>query len=139
MLKEITDQPRTLQNCMRGRVMIATDEGGKKTASVKMGGLAAVAKRGKWRAHGAAYAAAATGAGSADDAAAAAVVHGDTVEQCMAHAARIIIVSCGTSWHAGLAGEYMIENLAGISVETECAWRTRVLGGGRLLPERICH
>ncbi|UCG31394.1 MAG: glutamine--fructose-6-phosphate transaminase (isomerizing) [candidate division WOR-3 bacterium] len=32
---------------------------------------------------------------------------------------RIIIVACGTSWHAALIGEYMIESLAGIPVEVE--------------------
>ncbi len=34
---------------------------------------------------------------------------------------RIIIVACGTSWHAGLIGEYMIEDLLGIPVEVEYA------------------
>ncbi|MFA5777184.1 MAG: glutamine--fructose-6-phosphate transaminase (isomerizing) [Parcubacteria group bacterium] len=34
---------------------------------------------------------------------------------------RIIIVSCGTSYHAGLVGEYMLEEYAGISVEVEYA------------------
>ena len=34
---------------------------------------------------------------------------------------RIIIAACGTSWHAALAGEYMIEELAGIPVEVEYA------------------
>ncbi|NPA42996.1 MAG: glutamine--fructose-6-phosphate transaminase (isomerizing) [Chlorobi bacterium] len=32
---------------------------------------------------------------------------------------RIIMVGCGTSWHAGLVGEYMIEELARIPVEVE--------------------
>lgn len=32
---------------------------------------------------------------------------------------RIIIIACGTSWHAALIGEYMIESLAGIPVEVE--------------------
>lgn len=36
-------------------------------------------------------------------------------------AKRIIIAACGTSWHAGLVGEYMIEQLAGIPVEVEYA------------------
>lgn len=36
-------------------------------------------------------------------------------------ARRIIIVACGTSWHAGLIGEYMIEEFARIPVETEYA------------------
>ena len=34
---------------------------------------------------------------------------------------RIIIVGCGTSWHAGLIGEYLIESLANINVEVEYA------------------
>ncbi len=34
---------------------------------------------------------------------------------------RIIIVGCGTSWHAGLVGEYLFENLARIPVEVEYA------------------
>ena len=36
-------------------------------------------------------------------------------------AKRIIIVACGTSWHAGLVGEYLIEDLARIPVEVEYA------------------
>lgn len=36
-------------------------------------------------------------------------------------AKRIIITACGTSWHAGLVGEYLIENLARIPVEVEYA------------------
>jgi glucosamine--fructose-6-phosphate aminotransferase (isomerizing) len=34
---------------------------------------------------------------------------------------RIILVACGTSWHAALVGEYMLEDLAGIPVEVEYA------------------
>lgn len=37
------------------------------------------------------------------------------------NAKRIIFVACGTSWHAGLVGEYMIESLARIPVEVEYA------------------
>lgn len=36
-------------------------------------------------------------------------------------APRIIITACGTSWHAALIGEYLIEELAGIPVEVEYA------------------
>jgi glutamine---fructose-6-phosphate transaminase (isomerizing) len=36
-------------------------------------------------------------------------------------AKRIIIVACGTSWHSGLIGEYLIEDLARIPVEVEYA------------------
>jgi glucosamine--fructose-6-phosphate aminotransferase (isomerizing) len=34
---------------------------------------------------------------------------------------RIIIVGCGTSWHAGLVGEYLLEDFARIPVEVEYA------------------
>ena len=37
------------------------------------------------------------------------------------NAKRIIIVACGTSWHAGLIGEYLIEEFARIPVEVEYA------------------
>ena len=37
------------------------------------------------------------------------------------NAERIIIVACGTSWHAGLVAEYLIEDLARIPVEVEYA------------------
>jgi glucosamine--fructose-6-phosphate aminotransferase (isomerizing) len=37
------------------------------------------------------------------------------------HAERIIIVACGTSWHAGLVAEYVIEEFARIPVEVEYA------------------
>lgn len=37
------------------------------------------------------------------------------------HAKRIIIIACGTSWHAGLVGEYLFEELARIPVEVEYA------------------
>ena len=37
------------------------------------------------------------------------------------NANRIIIIACGTSWHAGLVGEYLIESLSRLSVEVEYA------------------
>ncbi len=37
------------------------------------------------------------------------------------NAKRIVIVACGTSWHAGLVAEYMIEELCRIPVEVEYA------------------
>jgi glucosamine--fructose-6-phosphate aminotransferase (isomerizing) len=37
------------------------------------------------------------------------------------NAKRIIIVSCGTSWHAGLLAEYLFEDLARVNVEVEYA------------------
>lgn len=42
-------------------------------------------------------------------------------EQKIAKAKRIIIIACGTSWHAGLVGEYLFEDLARIPVEVEYA------------------
>ena len=42
-------------------------------------------------------------------------------ESKIANADRIIIIACGTSWHAGLIGEYLIEDLARINVEVEYA------------------
>jgi glutamine---fructose-6-phosphate transaminase (isomerizing) len=42
-------------------------------------------------------------------------------EDQIANANRIIIIACGTSWHAGLVGEYYIEDLARIPVEVEYA------------------
>lgn len=45
---------------------------------------------------------------------------GDYLQK-LINAKRIIIIGCGTSWHAGLVGEYLIENIARISVEVEYA------------------
>ncbi|MBT3648309.1 MAG: glutamine--fructose-6-phosphate transaminase (isomerizing) [Flavobacteriales bacterium] len=42
-------------------------------------------------------------------------------EKKMLAADRIIFIACGTSWHAGLVGEYLIEDLARIPVEVEYA------------------
>lgn len=42
-------------------------------------------------------------------------------EQKLINANRVVIVACGTSWHAGLVGEYLIEDLARIPVEVEYA------------------
>ncbi len=39
----------------------------------------------------------------------------------LAEAKRIVLIGCGTSWHAGLLGEYLIEDLARIPVEVEYA------------------
>jgi glucosamine--fructose-6-phosphate aminotransferase (isomerizing) len=50
----------------------------------------------------------------------------------LVEAKRIIIIGCGTSWHAGLVGEYLFEDLARISVEVEYAsefrYRRPVIG-----------
>jgi glutamine---fructose-6-phosphate transaminase (isomerizing) len=77
MLKEIMEQPSSLENAMRGRLF-------KKAPYVVLGGM-----------------------------------H-EAMEQ-LRNADRIIICACGTSWHAALVGEYLIEALARIPVEVEYA------------------
>jgi len=39
----------------------------------------------------------------------------------LAETKRVIIIACGTSWHAGLVGEYLFEDMARINVEVEYA------------------
>lgn len=77
MLKEIFEQPKSILDTMRGRLLV--DEG-----VIKMAGI--------W----------------------------DYLEKFI-KSERIIIVACGTSWHAGLIGEYLIEEFARIPVEVEYA------------------
>ena len=77
MLKEIFEQPRTVENALRGR--INHDE-----ATAKFGGLNL------------------------------SVAELRAVDQ-------IVITACGTSWHAGLVGEYLLEEFAHIPVEVEYA------------------
>jgi glucosamine--fructose-6-phosphate aminotransferase (isomerizing) len=77
MLKEIHEQPETIENSMRGRLL--EEEG-----TVKLGGLSEVADK-------------------------------------IIRAPRLIFAACGTSWHAALIGEYMLEQYARISVEVEYA------------------
>lgn len=77
MLKEINEQPRSIQDCFRGR--LNAQEGW-----VSLGGI-------------------------------------KDYEQKMIQANRLILVACGTSWHAALVGEYLIEDLARINVEVEYA------------------
>jgi glucosamine--fructose-6-phosphate aminotransferase (isomerizing) len=77
MLKEIFEQPSSLQDSLRGRLL--EDDG-----SAKLGGL-------------------------------------HQLEEELARVKRFIILGCGTSWHAGMIGEYLIEELAGIPVEVEYA------------------
>jgi glucosamine--fructose-6-phosphate aminotransferase (isomerizing) len=81
MLKEIMDQPESIYNSMRGRLVY--DEG-----ISKLGGLQGFEDR-------------------------------------IINSKRIIISACGTSWHAALVGEYMIEQYAGIPVEVEYASEMR--------------
>jgi len=49
---------------------------------------------------------------------------------------KIFIVACGTSWHAGIVGKYLIEELARVPVEVDIAsefrYRNPVLRGGEL-------
>ncbi len=93
MLKEIFEQPETIANAMRGRLII--DE-----ARARLDGLRLT-----------------------DD-------EIDGIE-------RIIFIACGTSWHAGLVAEYLIEEYARIPVEVEYAsefrYRKPVLKKGDLV------
>lgn len=56
----------------------------------------------------------------------------DAISDKLLNAQRIIVIGCGTSWHAGLVGEYLIEDLARIPVEVEYAsefrYRNPVVG-----------
>ena len=81
MLKEIYEQPKTIGDCMRGRLNA-------KEAWVKVGGV-------------------------------------ENVQERFSRAKRFIIAACGTSWHAGLIGEYLFEELARIPVEVEYASELR--------------
>jgi len=89
MLKEIMEQPESVRNSMRGRLLV--EEG-----SAKLGGLTDVLDR-------------------------------------LVNSKRIVISACGTSWHAALVGEYMLEQYARIPVEVEYAsefrYRNPLLSG----------
>jgi glutamine---fructose-6-phosphate transaminase (isomerizing) len=92
MLKEIHEQPETIKNAYRGRIL--PDSG-----DVRLSGLRLT----DWE---------------------------------LRNVQRIIILACGTSWHAGLLGEYLIEEYAGIPVEVEYAsefrYRSPVIEAGTL-------
>jgi glucosamine--fructose-6-phosphate aminotransferase (isomerizing) len=77
MLKEIFEQPRTIRDCIRGRI-------GNSGCRVTLSGV---------------------------------LEHQDR----FLSAHRIIIVACGTSWHAGLIGKRLIQEIARIPVEVEYA------------------
>jgi len=77
MLKEIYEQPRSIRDCMRGRIY-------PKQGKVQLGGIKEYTEK-------------------------------------LRNVDRIIIVACGTSWHAGLVGEYLIEEYARVPVEVEYA------------------
>lgn len=77
MLKEIMEQPETVRNSMRGRIIL--DQG-----TTKLGGLT------------------------------------DIIDS-LIEKKRIIFTACGTSWHSGLVGEYMIEQFCRIPTEVEYA------------------
>lgn len=77
MLKEIFEQPKSISDCLRGRL----DSG---SGRLTLGGLREYVNK-------------------------------------LVNAERIIIVACGTSWHAGLVAEYFIEEFCRIPVEVEYA------------------
>ena len=93
MLKEIFEQPSSLRDVMRGRLL--EEEG-----DARLGGIAA----------------------NAFD---------------LGRVRRVIITACGTSWHAGLVGEYLLEEYARLPVDVEYAsefrYRNPVLEEGTLL------
>jgi glutamine---fructose-6-phosphate transaminase (isomerizing) len=93
MLKEIFEQPKTIHDCLRGR--LDADAG-----TITMSGIEKYA------------------------------------EQIM-NANRIIMVACGTSWHAGLVAEYIFEELCRINVEVEYAsefrYRNPVINKGDVI------
>jgi glucosamine--fructose-6-phosphate aminotransferase (isomerizing) len=77
MLKEVFEQPSTIFDCLRGRLLQDQQQ-------IVMAGV-------------------------------------DNHLEALTKASRIMIVACGTSWHAGLVAEYMIEELCRIPVEVEYA------------------
>ncbi|MDE5790707.1 MAG: glutamine--fructose-6-phosphate transaminase (isomerizing) [Muribaculaceae bacterium] len=77
MLKEIFEQPITLRDCIRGRII----EGG---AKINVNGI-------------------------------------NDNKDIFLNAKRIVIVACGTSWHAALLGKYLIQDMCRIPVEVEYA------------------
>ena len=81
MLKEIFEQPETVQNTMRGRLSL--DD-----ATAHFGGLNLSAQQ-------------------------------------LRSVNRMLLTACGTSWHAALVGEYLIEQFARIPVEVEYASELR--------------
>ena len=93
MLKEIFEQPSSLRDVMRGRLL---EENG----DSRLGGIA-------------------------------------DHQPDLSRVKRVVITACGTSWHAALLGEYMIEELARIPVEVEYAsefrYRNPVLEDGTLV------
>src|SRR6187455_875151 len=60
----------------------------------------------------------------------------NNIEQ-LKNASRVIIVACGTSWHAGLVAEYIIEELCRIPVEVEYAsefrYRNPIINKGDII------
>jgi glutamine---fructose-6-phosphate transaminase (isomerizing) len=60
----------------------------------------------------------------------------DVMDQ-LVNAKRLVIAACGTSWHSGMVGEYLFEDLAKIPVEVEYAsefrYRNPLIGKGDVL------
>ncbi len=93
MLKEIFEQPQTINDCLRGRLDA-------EAGTITMSGIQKYA------------------------------------DQIM-NANRIVMVACGTSWHAGLVAEYIFEELCRINVEVEYAsefrYRNPVINQGDVI------
>jgi len=60
----------------------------------------------------------------------------DTAKQ-LTHARRLIITACGTAWHAGLVGEYLMEDIARVHTEVDYAsefrYRNPIIDEGTIL------
>ncbi len=93
MLKEIFEQPQTIQDCLRGRLDA-------EAGTITMAGIDQYAKE-------------------------------------IMNAKRIVMIACGTSWHAGLVAEYIFEELCRINVEVEYAsefrYRNPVINEGDVI------
>src|SRR5205823_6195761 len=61
----------------------------------------------------------------------------DGIDLDIPHVKRVVFVACGTSYHASLVGEFMIESLARIPVEVDLAsefrYRDPIIGSGDLV------
>ena len=119
MLKEIMEQPASLENCMRGRVKLHSSAPPSPARSSRDGGSLDDESLPRDSPH--------ITLGVIEQ-----VLYKDgqemeTLLSRLQRARRIIICGCGTSWHAGLVGEYIFEQLCRVPVEVEYADRKSVV------------
>jgi len=120
MLKEIVDQPNSIRNTIRGRLYeVSATAAGHSLEDAQVGSetplrsaskihetLSAMETQWGIRLGGLMGTVRSTGKSALET---------------IAAARKIIIVACGTSWHSGLIGEYLIEQFARVDVEVEYA------------------